>query len=197
MPQASVVGGGDSDEPIVNRPCIAVHCVAGLGRAPVLVAIALIEAGMKFEDAVEMIRGKCLLVHMFVSCWCKTLYFAQMFDVVRSMPNSCSICLPTSRRRFSSSPAVARKRMVVWLPDSRKETAAYHWPDSRYSIRAQGQHRLLLVFLLSFFLLYLISNLSFSWPSFVLVVECFTRSMTKFISSSALRFRCPQRMSCV
>jgi len=36
--------------------CVAVHCVAGLGRAPVLVAIALIEAGMKFEEAVEMIR---------------------------------------------------------------------------------------------------------------------------------------------
>ncbi|CAI2356983.1 unnamed protein product [Caenorhabditis sp. 36 PRJEB53466] len=35
---------------------IAVHCVAGLGRAPVLVGIALIEAGMKYEDAVEMIR---------------------------------------------------------------------------------------------------------------------------------------------
>jgi len=36
--------------------CVAVHCVAGLGRAPVLVAIALIESGMKYEDAVEMIR---------------------------------------------------------------------------------------------------------------------------------------------
>lgn len=37
---------------------IAVHCVAGLGRAPVLVAIALMEAGMKYEDCVEAIRSR-------------------------------------------------------------------------------------------------------------------------------------------
>lgn len=30
--------------------------MAGLGRAPVLVAIALIESGVKYEDAVDMIR---------------------------------------------------------------------------------------------------------------------------------------------
>lgn len=38
--------------------CVAVHCIAGLGRAPVLVALALIELGMKYEDAVELIREK-------------------------------------------------------------------------------------------------------------------------------------------
>nr|XP_002129243.1 protein tyrosine phosphatase type IVA 3 [Ciona intestinalis]XP_009860852.1 protein tyrosine phosphatase type IVA 3 [Ciona intestinalis]XP_026693418.1 protein tyrosine phosphatase type IVA 3 [Ciona intestinalis] len=40
------------------QTCIAVHCVAGLGRAPVLVALALMESGMKYEDAVEFIRQK-------------------------------------------------------------------------------------------------------------------------------------------
>ncbi|XP_021078089.1 protein tyrosine phosphatase type IVA 2-like isoform X3 [Mus pahari] len=38
--------------------CVAVHCMAGLGRAPVLVALALIECGMKNEDAVHFIRQK-------------------------------------------------------------------------------------------------------------------------------------------
>ncbi|XP_047679162.1 protein tyrosine phosphatase type IVA 1-like isoform X2 [Prionailurus viverrinus] len=38
--------------------CIDVHCVAGLGRTPVLVALALIEGGMKNEHAVHFIRQK-------------------------------------------------------------------------------------------------------------------------------------------
>lgn len=45
--------GGDA-----NSRCVAIHCVAGLGRAPVMVALALMEGGMKFEDAVELIREK-------------------------------------------------------------------------------------------------------------------------------------------
>lgn len=39
-------------------PTIAVHCVAGLGRAPILVAIALIEHGMSSLDAVTFLREK-------------------------------------------------------------------------------------------------------------------------------------------
>uniref|UniRef100_A0A4X2LUG7 Tyrosine specific protein phosphatases domain-containing protein n=1 Tax=Vombatus ursinus TaxID=29139 RepID=A0A4X2LUG7_VOMUR len=38
--------------------CIVVHYVAGFGRARVLVALALIEGRMKYEDAVQSIRQK-------------------------------------------------------------------------------------------------------------------------------------------
>eukprot|EP00301_Raphidiophrys_heterophryoidea_P024984 c8268_g1_i3.p1 GENE.c8268_g1_i3~~c8268_g1_i3.p1 ORF type:complete len:111 (-),score=27.43 c8268_g1_i3:253-585(-) len=37
---------------------ISVHCVAGLGRAPVLVAIALIELGMDRMEAIQFVRQK-------------------------------------------------------------------------------------------------------------------------------------------
>jgi len=41
-----------------GNTAIAVHCVAGLGRAPVLVAISLIEAGMSPLDAVSFLRER-------------------------------------------------------------------------------------------------------------------------------------------
>lgn len=48
----------NSSEPGMEaRPCVSVHCVAGLGRAPVMVAIALIEFdNMDPVDAVTLIR---------------------------------------------------------------------------------------------------------------------------------------------
>ncbi|KAG5178456.1 protein tyrosine phosphatase [Tribonema minus] len=49
-------GGGGAGEG--GTPTVAVHCVAGLGRAPVLVAIALIENGMESSEAVEYIRAR-------------------------------------------------------------------------------------------------------------------------------------------
>eukprot|EP01105_Mastigella_eilhardi_P016477 TRINITY_DN3769_c0_g1_i1.p1 TRINITY_DN3769_c0_g1~~TRINITY_DN3769_c0_g1_i1.p1 ORF type:complete len:163 (-),score=52.54 TRINITY_DN3769_c0_g1_i1:165-653(-) len=41
-----------------KHDAIGIHCVAGLGRAPVLVAIALIENGMQPLQAVTFIRSK-------------------------------------------------------------------------------------------------------------------------------------------
>ncbi|KAK9497479.1 hypothetical protein O3M35_004188 [Rhynocoris fuscipes] len=37
---------------------IAIHCVSGLGRAPLLVVLALLELGMPFEEAIREIRAK-------------------------------------------------------------------------------------------------------------------------------------------
>ncbi|KAI8973374.1 protein-tyrosine phosphatase-like protein [Mycotypha africana] len=50
----------DGEQPVpISTPTIAVHCMAGLGRAPVLVAIALIELfHMEPLDTVEFIRNR-------------------------------------------------------------------------------------------------------------------------------------------
>jgi protein tyrosine phosphatase type 4A len=41
-----------------DKTTIAIHCIAGLGRAPVLVAIGLAEAGMDMHEAIALIRSK-------------------------------------------------------------------------------------------------------------------------------------------
>ncbi|KAG0044891.1 Protein tyrosine phosphatase type IVA 1 [Gryganskiella cystojenkinii] len=50
--------GSDNEENMIAPPTIAVHCVAGLGRAPILVALAMIELGMANLDTVEFIRRR-------------------------------------------------------------------------------------------------------------------------------------------
>ena len=41
-----------------SKHTIAVQCLAGLGRAPLLVAIFLVESGVKYNKAISMIRKK-------------------------------------------------------------------------------------------------------------------------------------------
>ncbi len=48
----------DGLAPGEDKPCIALHCVAGLGRAPLLVAIALVEYGQNPGQAVTFIRER-------------------------------------------------------------------------------------------------------------------------------------------
>ncbi|ORX43029.1 phosphatases II [Hesseltinella vesiculosa] len=49
----------DHREEEMQKPTVAVHCVAGLGRAPVLVAVGLIELGCIAPlDAIDFIRQK-------------------------------------------------------------------------------------------------------------------------------------------
>ncbi|KAL2915731.1 hypothetical protein HK105_204677 [Polyrhizophydium stewartii] len=55
---SSSLGKDKAARPAEPTACVGVHCVAGLGRAPVLVAMALIEAGMAPLDSVIYIRER-------------------------------------------------------------------------------------------------------------------------------------------
>lgn len=60
-PPSYRAGGSLRSDPssVTQRPCIAVHCVAGLGRAPVLVSLALIEYGFGDADrVVDFVRKR-------------------------------------------------------------------------------------------------------------------------------------------
>ncbi|KAL7722017.1 Protein tyrosine phosphatase type IVA 3 [Entamoeba marina] len=41
-----------------SNKALGVHCLSGIGRAPTLVAIALIELGMENNDAIKLVRSK-------------------------------------------------------------------------------------------------------------------------------------------
>jgi len=57
MPGRSNATRRGSVQEAFEGPCIAIHCAAGLGRAPLLVAVALMErSGKKGLEAIDLIR---------------------------------------------------------------------------------------------------------------------------------------------
>jgi protein tyrosine phosphatase type 4A len=68
---------------------VSVHCVAGLGRAPVLVAIALIEfCGMEPVDAVVYIRERRRgAINL------KQFQYLEAYKPTRARPTTCDLCL--------------------------------------------------------------------------------------------------------
>lgn len=75
-------------KPKEDQTAIAVHCVAGLGRAPVLVAVALVEGGMDPYDAIEFIRQK-----RRGAINAKQLKFIESYRPRRNAISSCGSCV--------------------------------------------------------------------------------------------------------
>jgi len=78
---------GLKNHPKIGDNCIAVHCVAGLGRAPVLVAIALIDAGLDALNAVELIRSS-----RRGAINVRQLGYLEQFYRQKQSQNSCTFC---------------------------------------------------------------------------------------------------------
>ena len=74
---------------IADNERVSVHCVAGLGRAPVLVAIALIEfCGMEPVDAVQYIRERRRgAINL------KQFQYLEAYKPTRARPTTCTSCL--------------------------------------------------------------------------------------------------------
>ena len=77
---------------MVNFQCTLAVCCAC--RAPVLVALALIELGLKYEDAVDLIR-QCVLRHRVVlDRRSLKVFFVNFTSTTCSFRNSCTcVCI--------------------------------------------------------------------------------------------------------
>ncbi|KAJ3105292.1 Protein tyrosine phosphatase type IVA 3 [Phlyctochytrium bullatum] len=106
-----IAGAGAQPEHVegspVEGPCIAVHCVAGLGRAPVLVAMALIEAGMEPLSAVEFVRRRRRGAFNSV----QLSHLVESYKKVWKKPSTASkfFAAPPTGKGRSASPTFARK----------------------------------------------------------------------------------------
>jgi len=69
-----------------KKQTVAVHCIAGLGRTPVLVAIALIQDKMQPLDAVAFIRNK-----RRGAINAKQLRFLENYKPIRTSTSCCII----------------------------------------------------------------------------------------------------------